>query len=181
VATTDVGLAVYNAAFSFVAPLLDRPLADALQVVDVNVAGPLRFVHAIAPGLVRRGRGGVVLMSSIAGFHGAPSLSAYAASKAFNIVLGESLWEELRPSGVDVLVSCAGAIRTPNYAKALASEAPGTLDPRVVATCTLDALGRGPLVVPGAVNKVARFLLGRLMPRSSVIKLMGRSTRGLAE
>jgi uncharacterized protein len=174
-----VGLGVYNAGFSFMSPLLDRPLEDALQVVDVNVKGPLYFVHTLAPAMRRRGRGGLVLMSSIAGFHGAPSLAAYAASKAFNIVLGESLWAELRPSGVDVLVSCAGAIRTPNYARALAREAPGTLDARTVAEHTLDALGQGPLTVPGSVNRLARFVLGRMMPRASVVRLMERSTRSL--
>jgi short-subunit dehydrogenase len=175
----DVGLAVYNAAFSFLAPLLDRPLEDALQVVDVNVKGPLRLVHALAPGMCKKGRGGIVLMASIAGFQGAPGLAAYAASKAFNIVLGESLWAELRPRGVDVLVSCAGAIRTPNYQKALGKEAPGTLDASVVAERTLDALGSGPTVVPGAVNKLASFVMGRLLPRASRVALMGRSTRAL--
>jgi short-subunit dehydrogenase len=181
IAGKHVGTGIYNAGFSFLSPLLDHPLEEALQVVDVNVKGPLRFVHALAPAMRQEGRGGLVLMSSIAGFHGAPNLAAYAASKAFNIVLGESLWAELRPSGVDVLVSCAGAIRTPNYAKALAREAPGTLDARAVAEHTLDALGAGPLTVPGAVNKVARFVLGRMMPRVSVINLMERSTRSLRD
>jgi len=179
VADKEVGLAVYNAAFSFLAPLLDRPLEDALQVVDVNVKGPLRFVHTLGPGMCRRGRGGIVLMASLAGFQGAPGLAAYAASKAFTIVLGESLWAELRPSGVDVLVSCAGAVRTPNYRKALAKEAPGTLDAKLVAERTLDALGSGPTTVPGAVNKLATFVMGRLMPRASRVALMGRSTRSL--
>jgi short-subunit dehydrogenase len=177
----EVGVGIYNAAQSFMAPLLDRPLADALAVVDVNVKGPLRFVHALAPKMRARGRGGLVLMSSIAGFHGAPWLAAYAASKAFNIVLGESLWAELASAGVDVLVSCAGAIRTPNYARALAREAPGTLDPRVVAEETLQALGEGPLVVPGAVNRLARFVLGRMMPRASVVGVMERSTKKLRD
>ena len=74
--------------------------------------------------------GRVVLMSSLAGFQGAPRLSAYAASKAFNIVLGESLWAGSAPSGVDVVTCCAGAIRTPNYQKTSKGEAPGTLDAR---------------------------------------------------
>lgn len=181
IAGKEVGLGIYNAAFSFVAPLLDRPLDDALQVVDVNVKGPLRFVHALGPAMRERGKGGLVLMSSIAGFHGAPHLAAYAASKAFNIVLGESLSAELRPAGVDVLVSCAGAIRTPNYSKALAREAPGTLDAHAVAEQTLEALGAGALVVPGVVNKVARFFFGRVLPRASVVKVMERSTRSLLE
>ena len=175
----EVGVGVYNAAYSFVAPLLERPLADALRVVDVNVRGPLAFVHALAPAMVRRGRGAVVLMSSVAGFQGSPKLSVYAASKAFNIVLGESLWAELQPLGIDVVASCAGAIRTPGYEKALRREAPGTLDPAEVANQTLASLGRGPLVVPGFTNKLATQVLRRLLPRSSVVRIMGKSVAGL--
>jgi uncharacterized protein len=172
----DVGLAVYNAAYSFIAPMLDRPAGDAVRVVDVNVLGPLRLVHALVPAMRARRRGGVVLMASIAGFQGAPGLAAYAASKAFGIVLGESLWAELKPEGIDVVTVCAGAIRTPSYVEASAREAPGTLDASVVAETALDALGRGPVVVPGAVNKLALFLMRRVLTRAGAVGLMRRST-----
>ncbi len=173
-----VGVAVYNAAASFTGKLLDRSLGDALRVVDVNVVGPLRFVHAMVPPMRARKRGGLVLMSSVAGFQGAPGLAPYAASKAFNIVLGESLWGELRADGVDVVTSCAGAIRTPNFATAAgagAAEPPGILDARAVAEITLDALGHGPVVVPGGVNKLALFLLRRLLSRRGAVGMMERS------
>ena len=131
--------------------------------------------------MVGRGRGGLVLMSSLAGFQGAPNIAAYAASKAFNTTLGESLWSELSPLGVDVTVCCAGAIRTPGYAAASAAgaEAPGTLDAGRVAADALNGLGRGPVVVPGTLNKIARFLLGRLLSRRAAIGLMAQSTRTL--
>lgn len=178
-ADLEVGVAVYNAAYSFVAPLLDRPLDDALRVVDVNVRGPLRFVHTLVPAMVARGRGALVLMSSLAGFQGSPRLAAYASSKAFLNTLGESLWGELGPKGVDVIASCAGAVRTPGYAKALRKEAPGTLDAAEVVEQTLAALGDRPLVIPGGVNKLATFFLRRLAPRSTAIGIMGRSVSGL--
>ncbi len=172
----DVGLGVYNAAATSIGPLLDRPLEEALRVVEVNCAGPLRFAHALAPPMIARGRGGIVLMSSIAGFQGGPRIAAYAASKAFNLVLAEGLWGELAPRGVDVLASCPGAIRTPNYLRTATKEAPGTLDATVVAERTLDALGRGPTTVPGAVNRLATIVLGRLLPRASAVAIMRRST-----
>jgi short-subunit dehydrogenase len=56
----EVGVAVYNAAYAFIGPFLDKPLEEALRVVDVNVRGPIRFVHALAPAMVARGRGGLV-------------------------------------------------------------------------------------------------------------------------
>jgi hypothetical protein len=175
----DVGLAVYNAAHAPVGDVLDRPIDDLLRVVDVNVRGPLVFARALAPAMVKRGRGGIVLMSSMAGFQGSPRIATYAASKAFNIVLGEGLWKELAPHGVDVVASCAGAIRTPGYARTAKGDAPGTLDAAVVAQRTLDALGHGPTVVPGATNRLARFLLGRLFPRRAAIALMASNTRDL--
>jgi short-subunit dehydrogenase len=113
----EVGVAVYNAAYAPIGEVLDQPLEELLRVVDVNVRGPLVFARTLAPAMVARRRGGLVLMSSMAGFQGAPRIATYASSKAFNIVLGESLWSELGPRGVDVVVSCAGAIRTPGYAK----------------------------------------------------------------
>ena len=119
-------------------------------------------------------------MSSLAGYQGAPRIATYAASKAFNIVLGEGLWHELRTHGVDVVVSSAGAIRTPGYTKAAKGDAPGTLDAAVVAEKTLDALGRGPLVVPGATNQLARFVLGRVLSRRGAVAVMARSTKDLA-
>jgi hypothetical protein len=175
----EVGVAIYNAAYAPVGDVLERSTDELLRVVDVNVRGPLLFARTLAPAMAARGRGGIVLMSSMAGFQGAPRIATYAASKAFNIVLGEGLWRELAPRGVDVVVSCAGAIRTPGYRKSAKVDAPGTLDAFVVAEQTLNALGHGPTVVPGATNRLARFLLGRLLPRRTAISIMASNTRGL--
>lgn len=179
-ADLDVGLAVYNAAHAPVGDLVSRPIDDLLRVVDVNVRGPLVFARTLAPRMVARGRGGIVLMSSLAGYQGAPRIATYAASKAFNIVLGEGLWHELRPHGVDVVVSSAGAIRTPGYAKAATKDAPGTLGADAVAEATLNALGSGPAVVPGNVNRLARFVIGRVLPRRTAIGIFARSTKDLS-
>jgi uncharacterized protein len=177
----EVGLGIYNASYSVIDQFLDRPLEDALRVVDVNCAGPLRLVHSIAPAMVARGRGGIVLMASIAGFQGVPRIAAYSASKAFNTVLGEALWYELRERGVDVLVSCAGAIRTPNYLETTDKEAPGTMDASDVAERTLDALGRGPTFIPGTTNKIARIVLGRILSRRAAVGVMGKNTATLRD
>jgi short-subunit dehydrogenase len=176
----EIGLGVYNAAFAPVGEVLHRSVDDLVRVVDVNVRGPLVFARALAPHMVARGRGGIVLMSSLAGFQGAPRIASYAASKAFIRVLGEGLWRELRPHNVDVIVSAAGAIRTPGYAMSAGGEAPGILDADAVAEQTLDALGHGPVVVPGSTNQIARFVLGRLLPRRAAIAIMARSTRELS-
>ena len=180
--TTDieVGLGVYNAAFAPVGDVLERSAEDLGQVVDVNVRGPLVFARVLAPKMAARGRGGLVLMSSLAGFQGAPRIAAYAGSKAFIRVLGEGLWRKLKPHGVDVLVSCAGAVRTPGYAMTAGGDARGTLDASTVAEQTLDALGQGPIVIPGLTNRLARFVMGRVLPVRAAIAIMARSTENLS-
>ena len=78
-----------------------------------------------------------------------------------------------------MLASCAGAIRTPGYAETSAHEAPGMLDPADVAEQTLAALGRGPRVVPGRLNRLASFVTGRVLPRRAAVRLMAANTKHL--
>jgi len=181
--TLEVGTLVYNAALSPVGPFLDQPADTLTRALDVNVRGPLLAVRTLAPAMRARGRGGIVLMSSLAGLQGSPRITTYAATKAFNTILAEGLWGELAGDGIDVLVSVAGAIRTPGYLETsggASREAPGTLDPSDVAEQTLAALGRGPRVVPGAVNRIASWLTGRVLPRRAAIRLMAANTRDLS-
>jgi short-subunit dehydrogenase len=177
--TLEVGLVVYNAAYAPVGPFLEQSPEALLRVVDVNIRAPLLFARRFAPAMVERKRGGLVFMSSMAGFQGAPRISTYAASKAFNTVLGEGLWAELAPKGVHVLVPCAGAVRTPNYLKSTPREAPGTLEASEVVEASLDALRQGPTLVPGLTNRLGRFVLGRLLTRRGAISLMGKNTKDL--
>ena len=176
----EVGMLVYNAAFAPIGPFVERSEAELRRVVDVNVAGPLIALHQLLPPMCERGRGGVVLMSSLSGLQGSPRIATYAASKAFNTILAEGLWGELEEHGIDVLASCAGAISTPNYTEASQKTAPGTLDPEEVARQTLDALGRGPRVVPGWVNRIASVLMGRLLPHKTAVRLMAANTKDLS-
>ena len=176
----EVGMLVYNAAFAPIGPFVERSEAELRQVVDVNVAGPLIALHQLLPPMCERGRGGVVLMSSLSGLQGSPRIATYAASKAFNTILAEGLWGELEEHGIDALASCAGAINTPNYAETSQKTAPGTLDPEEVARRTLDALGRGPRVVPGWVNRIASVFMGRLLPRTAAVRLMAANTKDLS-
>ena len=179
-ADLELGVLVYNAAFVPVGRFLDVDGNLLERAVDVNVAAPVRFLRTLLPGMRTRGRGAVVLMSSLAGLQGAPGIATYAASRAFNTILAEGLWHELADDGIDVTVCCAGAMRTPGYLRATDRQAPGTLAPAVVARRTLDALGRGPRVVPGLVNRLAAQVIQRLLPRRAAVRLMAANTRFLS-
>jgi short-subunit dehydrogenase len=176
----DIGLIVYNATQAPVGEFASAPTEDLMRVVDVNVRAPVALLRAFLLPMLARGRGAVVLMTSLAGNQGAPRIAAYAASKAFTRVLAEGLWHELKSRGIDVVACCAGAVRTPGYAVTAGKDAPGTLDPEEVVEQTLRALGRGPVVIPGFVNRAANVLMSRLLPRRVAIGIMARSTSGLA-
>jgi short-subunit dehydrogenase len=174
----EVGLVVYNAAYSLIGAFLEQDLEEKLRVLDVNCRGPLVAAHTFGVPMAARGRGGIVLMSSLAGMQGSPHLSTYAASKAFNLVLGEGLWEELGKRGVDVLTCRAGATRTPNYvaSKPRSAGAP-VMEPAAVAAEAIAALGRRkPSMIPGFANRAAALFMG-LLPRRAAIRMMGNATR----
>src|SRR5690349_14685234 len=109
VGAREVGLLVYNAAYSHVGGFFEQSLDVKLRMLDVNCRGPIVLCHELGAPMRARGRGGIVLMGSLAGMQGSPRLATYAASKAFDLVLAESLWGELRGHGVDVLACVAGS------------------------------------------------------------------------
>ena len=79
-----------------------------------------------------------------------------------------------------MVACCAGAVRTPGYAAAAGKDAPGTLDPEQVVEQALRALGRGPVVIPGFINRAADVFMSRLLPRRAAIAIMAGSTSSLA-
>jgi uncharacterized protein len=177
----DIGLLVYDAAYAPIGLFEEMDEDQLVRATEVNVRAPLVLTKFFSAPMIERGRGGIVLMSSLAGSQGSPNIAAYAATKSFNAILAEGLWKELKPRGVDVLACLAGAILTPGYQAAeSAKPAPGTLEAREVAEQTLNALGKGPIIVPGAVNKVARFVLMRLLSRRAAIAIMSQNTGGLS-
>lgn len=180
VAGLEVGLLVYNAAASVIGPFLDHALDEHLRTIDVNCRGPVVLAHLLGTAMAARKRGGIVLMTSTAASQGGPWISTYAASKAYNLVLAEGLWDELAEHGVDVLACRAGATATPAYAasKPRPSRVP-VLAPERVAESALRALGRGPSVVPSLFYRWSAFAMDRLLPRRSAIRIMGRATRKL--
>jgi short-subunit dehydrogenase len=175
----EIGVVVANAAYSPIGRFVDTPPEQTRRALELNCGAPLALAHRFLPAMVSRRRGGFVVMSSLAGLQGSPPISVYAATKSFGAVLAEGLWAELRGTGVDVVACLAGAVATPNLAAAKSRQAPGTLPPERVATVALDALGRGPRVVPGAVNRFSSVVMSRLLPRRAAIAVISRASRDL--
>ena len=143
----DVGLVVCNAAIGLEGAFLDESLDDLHRSLDVNCHAVLDLVHGFGRELVARGRGGLLLIASGSALHGSPGFAGYAATKAFDLVLGESLWYELRPHGVDVLSFVPGPTNTPGLRRSL----PRLREGREV----------GPIRLPGVTAEAALEALGR--------------------
>lgn len=179
----EVGLLVYNAAIGTVAPFLDMDAGHADAMIDVNCRGPMRLARALAPAMVERGRGGIVLMSSMSGNVGSAQLAVYAATKAFDLVFADALWAEVHPHGVDVLAVQPGSTRTPGWLTSQPAgadvEGPMVMDPAEVVREALDALGgESTVLVPGEMNRLGAQAIASL-PRRQAIEMMSRITATL--
>src|SRR5574341_1611636 len=178
----EICLLIYNAAFSAIGPFLERSLDDHFKEIHTNIHAPLKLVYLLGQRMLAQRRGGIVLMSSLSAFQGSAYISTYSATKAFNIVLAEGLWEEWREQGVDVLVCVSGAIKTPGYVASEPQQTGGlgdmTMNPEQVVREALDALGKRPYVIPGRINRIASFVMRHLLPRKVAVQFMGLVLRG---
>lgn len=183
IADLDVGLLVYNACYSKIGEFVDTPLPDYMTTIDVNCRGPVTLTHRLAPRLIERGKGGIILMTSMASFQGSALVGAYAATKAFDTILAESLWAELSPRGVDVLACAAGATLTPDFERKTPADKKAKafpMRPEAVAREALGALGKRPLHIAGRINRLAKRFTG-MMTRPQRTRFFSKTTRDIYE
>ena len=167
----DVGLFIYSAGSGrLMGSVLDRPAENWMRQVQLACNGPLALTHHFGTRFRERGRGGIVLMSSLSSLVGSAYIATYSAAKAFDTTLGEGLWQELAPLGIDVVSCLAGATDTETFREDTGGS-PDAMAPAEVASGTLDCLGSGPLYVPGAANQGAATALWST-PRIPLINAM---------
>jgi short-subunit dehydrogenase len=145
----DIGLLIYNAGASHrTGPYLGWPLEDVLRVIRLNVEGQAILAHHFGRRMAARGSGGIVLMGSLAGVAGSPSVAAYSGAKAFSQMLSEALWWELKEQGVDVLHVVVGSTNTPAMERLgiVYKEGDGVSSSHV-AQLTLENIANGPVFV----------------------------------
>jgi len=166
---------VNNAGFGDVGAFVreDPDRIDAM--IQVNVASLTALTRAMVPGMVARGRGRILLVSSTAAFQPGPNMAAYCATKAYVLSLGEALARELRGTGVTLTTLCPGATSSGFASESGAENLPlftSTLVPKMssaaVARAGYAAMMKGkPVLVTGLVNKLVAFS-GPVFPRFMV-------------
>jgi uncharacterized protein len=177
-AADPVDLLVNNAGFATTGDFAALPIEGEVSEIEVNVVALIRLTHAVLPGMMERGHGGVLNVASSAALTPAPGSATYCASKAYVTAFTEALHGEVKRHGVNVSVLLPGLTRTGFQATAKydAGWAPGFAwqRPDEVARAGLAAVAAGRAVsIPGATNKAVAAAL-RLTPRSVIRGIAGR-------
>ncbi|MFC4051826.1 SDR family NAD(P)-dependent oxidoreductase [Actinomadura syzygii] len=178
---TGVDLLVNNAGFGNKGVFLDVPVSDELTMLRVHCEAVLRLTHAALPGMLERGRGGVVNVSSAAAF---ATRGTYGASKAWVVNFSQGVAADIaRRSGgrVRVMALCPGFVHTEFHDRAGMdmSDVPGFmwLDKDDVVDAALRDLRRGVQVsIPGPQYK-AIVGLTRVLPRALVSRMSSSTGR----
>ncbi|HRZ26625.1 MAG TPA: SDR family NAD(P)-dependent oxidoreductase [Spirochaetota bacterium] len=175
----DVGLLVYNAATSPIGPFLDTPIEKHAAAISTNCVGPVSLVHHFGRKMSDRGKGGIILMSSMTAFQGTPLVATYGSTKSFNLSLAESVGYELSSCGVDVMACCAGATLTPNYINSKPADrrlpSSAEMAPGKVVNEALRRLGTTRVLIPGRMNRFYGFIMTRILTRKQSISLIAKN------
>lgn len=175
----DVGLLIAAAGFGTSGPFLNSTLEKELEMLNVNCRSLVALSWHFGRRFAKRGRGGMVLMSSIVGFQGMPNAAHYAATKAYVQTFAEALYVELAATGVDVL-ACAPGPTNSGFADRAGMRMGKALSPADIAQPTLDALGRKSTVLPGFLSKLLTYSLVAL-PRWARVRIMGQVMGGMTK
>jgi short-subunit dehydrogenase len=155
----EVGLLICNAGSCTTnRDFVDNDLEFAQRLVALNATTPMALTHHFGGAMKARGRGGIILVGSMAALAGSPSLAAYSAAKAFSATFAEAVWHELAPFGVDVLHHQLGSTDTPFIARHFPNAVGRGDAPEAVAKAGLAALSEGPLLRAAGGDAFAGYL-----------------------
>jgi uncharacterized protein len=172
---------VNNAGFGAYGEVAAMEEGMAAAMIQVNVTALTELTRLALPGLLRRGRGRIMNVASIAGFLPGPLMAVYHATKAYVVSFSVALSDEMRGTGITVTAFCPGTTRTEFHASpGMRSSRP--LQPLIaeaapVVKAGYDGLMAGRLfVLPGWKNR-AFARRARLLPAAVVARLVGRAQR----
>jgi short-subunit dehydrogenase len=174
----EIGLLIYNAGSTIGYNRFPDWSSEELEfMLRLNCHAPVNLAHHFSKGMRERGRGGIIFLSSLAAFTGSAWMSIYPATKAFDQILAEGLWHDLKPDGIDVLCLTLGATKTPSHGDMdFDAWAPGiAMECDDVAREGLENLGKGPIWVAGEQNR-AGLPEGYLEGRAQAVENMSQAT-----
>lgn len=112
ISSEPVDILINNAGRGTFGEFEANSISDEIALISLNIVAFTKIAHAILPGMRKRGRGGILNVSSIAAFQPIPFMAVYAASKAYNFNFSLALRSELSGSGISVTALCPGPVGT---------------------------------------------------------------------
>jgi short-subunit dehydrogenase len=175
---TDIDLLVNNAGFGISARVADVDPAQIDGMIKLNVLALARLTRAALPGMLERGHGGIVNVSSVAGFAPSQGFATYNATKAFVTMFTEALSLEVRGTGVRVQALCPGLTHTGFQAVAGESGVDSTpamlwQEPDEVVAASLAGLRRNAVIVTPGVHNKAFVAAASVTPRGVMRRVAG--------
>ncbi|AJC73824.1 short-chain dehydrogenase [Pseudothermotoga hypogea DSM 11164 = NBRC 106472] len=169
VSNFEIDLLVNNAGFGLYGEFVKLDLKEMESMIEVNVKALTVLSHHFAKQMVQRRRGGIINVSSIAGYMPLAYFNAYGATKAYVYNLSLALWAELRKYNVHVLCVAPGPTRTRFFERAFKDQSFRTfgklMDPKQVALGAIEAFEKKkPVYVPAFKNKLISFTAKKLLP-----------------
>lgn len=170
-----VDVLVNNAGFGLLGPFAKLSFDKQLEMIQVNVAAPTALAGLFLPGMLARGRGGILNVASLAAFQAGPEMAVYYATKAYLLSFSEALFEETRRSGVTVTALCPGPSPT-EFGEVAGAQNANVMKLGVVSAADVAKAGfegfqaRKAIVIPGSMPKIAA-LSTRLVSRGFTRRL----------
>ena len=175
----EVELLINNAGFGIYGEFRSQGLDRLLEMAQVNVSAVIHLTRLYLPGMIERRRGDILIVASTAAFQGVPYLSAYSATKAFDLIFAEGLAQEVKSYGIRVCALCPGTTETEFHQVAAEPDRVfrHSETAEKVARTGLRALVKGKhYVISGALNFL-QMQSERLAPRRLVTHMAARIMR----
>jgi hypothetical protein len=167
---------VNNAGFGLRGAFAETDIRRELEMIQVNITALTHLTRLFLPAMLENRRGGILNVSSTAGFAPGPGMAVYSASKAYVLSFSEALAAELEGSGVNVTALCPGSTRT-RFAATAGMESSrlfrsgNVMEAGPVARAGYEGLMRGtPVVITGLSNRLLVQSM-RVSPRRVVTRI----------
>ena len=168
-----IDLLVNNAGAGLSSRFLGHTVENEISQINLNVQGLVALTHHFGREMAARGMGGIINISSNSAFQPVPYMATYGATKAFILMFTEAIAEEMRDTGVRVMVACPGPTATQFFDQAPTTMNASEMDSAdFVAQRTLKDFERGKVVsYPGRTSVRILTRSARFMPRSTAVKI----------
>ncbi|WP_397538228.1 SDR family NAD(P)-dependent oxidoreductase [Rummeliibacillus pycnus] len=160
----EIELLINNAGYSITGEFYCEDWENQSKLLETILKTPIALTYFFVNEMVKRGQGGVILVSSAVAYTSVPLWSVYSG-KAALLNFGESISQDLKKYNVDVLTVCPGAMNT-KFQERSGISTPGLMEPEKVAMLALNSLGIKTTLLPGMTNSIIFQGLGRFLPKS---------------